>query len=546
MSFLAPLAWIGALLALPLIALYLVRDEPRRRVVSNFLLWASHPLRAHESARWRRLRRLFSLIVQLLFLVFVLAALARPIFPWGERGGQPAVFVLDASLSMAATDVSPSRSADAAARLRDFIGGLGVDDEAAILTTTPEILSGWTRNKRELMASIERYAPGPVARSPVSALELAKTLGEGRSARLLFLTDGVWDGPRDPLEFPEITFVKIGTTAENAGISHLAARRSVVAPGAVSLATSVSRSALGSPAGLDFSLTRDGALIDAREVTLSAGETWSVDWEFQIEEGATFTAAVSGLPGDRLAADDSFSLRIDPLREVDVMLVSPPDRFIEAALDAIPGVNITRIWPADSVRYGDATKLWIFKGAVPSPDFQFAGLLLLAPEQSGFFGEWRGEMSDPVITEWIGQDSATRFTALDRIVLERAVEIVPRASADVFASSAGRPLIFGDLEAPSKWLVVAIDTDRSDLVLRAAFPVLLANVVGLMREEPPLVAVGPSPAVSALKSNLDNEAEVPALLASLRPSRPLWWWLLFAAVVWVFAEWWSYHRRITE
>ena len=546
MSFLAPLAWLGAALALPVILFYLVRDEPRRRIVSNFLLWAGHKAAVHESARWRKLRRIFSLLLQLLFLVLVLAALSRPVLPWADAERAGVVFVVDTSASMAATDESPSRAVVARSRLRDAIGALGSGDEAALLTTDPEILVGWTRNRQELRRAAEGYREGVVARDPRPALALATSLAAGRSGRVVFFTDGVWDRVLDPAEFPGVAFSKVGEEAPNAGITLFAARRSEAT--AVALTARVQRSARSDASPLKFLFKRNGELLDAREIALPAGGSWRGDWELQLENGADLEASVSGPGEDLLPVDNTFAFSVGPLRPVDVVLVSPPDRFIEAALEAIPGVNTTRIWPADGIRFGDPDKLWIFKGAVPPADFRFAGLVLIAPNESGFFGELRGEMSDPWISEWEAADPVTRFTGLGRVRATRALDILPPEGTTVFAASAGRPLIFGNWKSSPRWLVIGIDMERSDLVLRAAFPVLLANLVEGMRESQPLAAVGPDSVVTALHSNLPEDGK--ESVEAFRPASPLDWplgnWFLLAAVLWVFVEWWTYHRRITE
>ncbi|HLU10946.1 MAG TPA: BatA domain-containing protein, partial [Oceanobacillus sp.] len=103
MSFLAPLAFLGALLAIPIILLYMLRLRRREVVVSSTFLWQQILRDREANTPWQRLRRNLLLFLQLLILAALVLGLARPyvIVP-AVSAGQIAV-LLDASASMNAT-----------------------------------------------------------------------------------------------------------------------------------------------------------------------------------------------------------------------------------------------------------------------------------------------------------------------------------------------------------------------------------------------------------------------------------------------------------
>src|SRR4051812_3038023 len=70
------LAWL--VLALPIIALYLVRQRARRVTVATDLFWEEATARRTWTPAWRQLRTLASLLLQLTILVLLVLALTEP------------------------------------------------------------------------------------------------------------------------------------------------------------------------------------------------------------------------------------------------------------------------------------------------------------------------------------------------------------------------------------------------------------------------------------------------------------------------------------
>ncbi len=75
MSFLTPLAFLGFLLFIPVILLYLLKQRRRRIVVSTLLFWDEILRDEHSVASITKLRKILSLLLQLLVLSRKLGAL---------------------------------------------------------------------------------------------------------------------------------------------------------------------------------------------------------------------------------------------------------------------------------------------------------------------------------------------------------------------------------------------------------------------------------------------------------------------------------------
>ena len=116
MNFLAPAGlWLLAL-AIPLIVLYFIRTRRRELQVPSLLLWDTAPRFEGNSAFFQKMQRDPLLLLQLLALVLLAIALARPFMTVMGEGERRVVVVLDTSASMKAKDVSPSRFDEARTR----------------------------------------------------------------------------------------------------------------------------------------------------------------------------------------------------------------------------------------------------------------------------------------------------------------------------------------------------------------------------------------------------------------------------------------------
>src|SRR5687768_17207185 len=135
MPFAAPLALLGLLFLPVVVAMYLLKLRREEAVVPSTLLWNRLVADVEANAPWQKLRRSLLLLLQLL-LVLILAVLAAQPFLERPAGlARDIVIVVDASASMAATDVAPNRIAaarDAAVEaLRDLPSGGKVSVVAA-------------------------------------------------------------------------------------------------------------------------------------------------------------------------------------------------------------------------------------------------------------------------------------------------------------------------------------------------------------------------------------------------------------------------------
>jgi len=141
MSFLTPFALAFFALSVPLVLLYFLKVRRRERTVSSLLLWHTSVRDREASTFFQRLHRDPLMLLQLLALLALALALARPVATVMGQGARKVVVVLDTSASMKARDVSPSRFEVARSGAASLVRGLGEGAEVMVIEA-PDLLRG--------------------------------------------------------------------------------------------------------------------------------------------------------------------------------------------------------------------------------------------------------------------------------------------------------------------------------------------------------------------------------------------------------------------
>ena len=548
MNFLWPIAAWLAVLALPILLFYLIRQRLRVKPVTTLLFWENLSPKVHNRPLWRKLRRLLSLLLQLLLLGLLILALAHPIPPGQSLAASSTVLVLDPSVTMTAQSGARTRWDDAVAAVERRLGAMRFGDEATLLLATdpPQILSPWTGRASDLRRQVEAAKPVDRVTDIRAALRLAQNLRASRpGARIVLASDTVWTVAPPPELLHDVDLEAVGGPLDNSGITLFAARPLPVGGGEYELAVRLEQNT-ARPISGQLEVRRDDALMDVVPVTLAPGQPFQKFWREQSTGGATFTAAWKPDTGDGFARDQSAVAHLAAPRELNVTLVSPPNLFLEAALASQNLIKSHRVWPAPDAK--EAPDLWIVNRAAPPAQAAGAPVILIDPPGAGFWGERAGPIDKPLVSEQDRDAPIMRFADLGELQLRRADEFHPAPGAHVYLDSFGKPLIFGHWDSAPRWLVIAFDLDQSDFVFRTAFPILAGNIVETLRPDAEADASSvPGPVATQMKQL------APATTAALPPparryagALPLWWWIGAAALLLLVLEWSFYSQRITE
>ena len=476
MGFLVPSALIlGGVLALAILATYLLRPRRPTRRVSSTLLWlaAFHDLQAHRP--WRRLPPTLLLALQLLGLLGIIGAFARPYVLSADAAGLEAVVLLDVSASMQATDIRPSRFEAARAQVQSMIDGLQPGESLALVSlgAEPRVAAPQTGDKAVLARALADLQPTAESANLPAALSLAAGLASGHpDAQIIVVGDGSLDRSQVPQGLPApLRFIPIGTSTDNLAVAAFGTRS---LDGHLVALASVAN--YGSQRhGATLELLVDGQRFDLRLLDVDPGQTADARWD-DIPASAHVLEARLAEP-DALALDNAAWTLLGDDRPTRVVLVSDANLFLEEALGLRPGVQVDHVLPDDYAPETNVADLTVFDGVLP-PTLPARGSLLLVhpPAGSGLLPVHE-DVAVPSLSAARAGDPLLEDVPLDSVHVNRARRLDVPAWADVVLDSPATPLLLNGDTGGQRVAVLGFDVHQSDLPLQPGFPVLMQHLL---------------------------------------------------------------------
>ena len=622
-----PSALLWLLLVIPVVVFYVLKIRLKRVPVSTTLFWQQIFDEKKPRSLWQRLRHLASLLVQLLLVGLLVAALAEPFFAWEARSARRVVLVLDNSASMSATDVAPSRLAQAKVEAGRVIRRLRSRDELAVVSagTQPRVVCGLTGHQQTLRAAVEGVeatdGPTVLAEAVAVARRLVADAGDGREGQIVVVTDGCSQAAAGLAADPLVQLVPVGGRAANVGITRFQVRRSGIDPVGYEILAEVTNPSDEPVDNLRLVISLNGNPVDIKPLKLAPGQKWSRVSESTTADGGLLVAELMAKGEkkdepypDALAADNRATAVLPKRDPVPVHLYSPTGSlFLQKVLEAHPLARVTTHkelpdqYPAGAVL--------VFHRRTPAK-LPPGNVLVVDPETPCDLWTVGDKLTSPLVTQQDKESPLMAHVRLDNMLLPEARKLAFTPAAgkpQVLAGAVGGEPLFARIDrADGPAVVLTVNLDLGDLPFRTAFPILATNTLGSftggadLRESlaagataeielpatgafelrPPAgpvralptgggkVTLGPFDqcgvwAVSPVDATGDGKplAEYAVNLMSaaesdLRPpdgltttapadpgpldtfrGRPVWWYLLGAALVFVTVEWFLYQRR---
>ncbi|MEO5768000.1 MAG: VWA domain-containing protein [Polyangia bacterium] len=493
-----------------LTTLYLLQPRRRRVVVPFVGLWLSSPGDSLADRLGRRLRRFASFALQLTILGLVLLA-AGDVHRRGEQAAARSVLILiDRSASMQATDEAGSRLERARTLARQIIAGLGQEDRALVATFGGEVwpLTGLESDHGRLADAVDGVSAsdetGDLA-GALSSLSVEAPLLRGHPhPTAVVISDfagggqagATWQAFARALG-PEIapTFVSVGRRRNNVGIVAFSGRRLSADPSSVEAELVLAaQSFRDTPSEVTLTITAgpQRTPVARRMLRLEAGAR-AVTTFSDLAVADDRLQAVLEDTGDDLALDDRAYAVLPRAPPVTVLVVGDRNLYLEGALLGLEISGALRVDRLSAAALEASRTRWaahdlvIFDGVTPQPAPSAGAFLYLDPHGPGNpWPERAGEVADPVVTNVLRAHPLLQQVSLSDLNVTAARRLTLRPGDLAVAAAAQQALIVARSGPTLRQVAVAFDIRRSDLPLRSAFPLFIANSISwLSRQTPP-------------------------------------------------------------
>ena len=483
MSFLTPLAFLFSLLAIPILVLYMLKLRRKEVEISSTMLWQMILRDRQANAPWQRLRRNLLLFLQLLVLAGLVFALARPAIPIPAVATGSVIVLLDASASMQATDVEPTRFDAALEVVRGVIESLNPDSTMTLILVAeqPEVLVTGETDKNILRQALADAHPiqGTVDWQAALALAAGAAGREAVDATTVIISDGGLPDEGLPPLPGQVRYVPIGESANNLAVSALALRPASEGPELFARVTNygdTERLAI-------LSISIDEAFYTAERLLILPNDSRSIVLENlppTTDASDTYEARLTTAEGesevDDFVLDNvAFAIYTPPVNR-NVLLVSEGNIFLEQLLSLLPNLTPFRAVPGEDGQISLPNTpfgVYVFDGIIPG-NLPQADVLLVNPPTNDLFPVTG--TTETLTNPLIADNPLTQFVEWKNVHVSKAKQVTLPAWGRVLINTDSTPLVFVGETGGRRVAVVTFDLHDSDLPIQIAFPILFSNL----------------------------------------------------------------------
>jgi Ca-activated chloride channel homolog len=492
------LAQLGVLFGcagLGVVALYLLKLRRRTVSVPFSPLWDRILRDRDATALFSKLKRILSLLLQLALLALLVLALGNPRI--GERllAGRTLVILVDASASMQATDVRPSRFSAAKDEVRKMVRGLGAGDRMLIARMGADIvpLGPMTGDAPLLERELDSIDVTDAAADFPRALRFANDVLRGVvGGEIVVVSDGALGPAVDAsgvvhLAQATLTFVPVGHSGRNVGITQFSVRRYPLDKSRYEVMLELSNTG-ASPEEVELQLLGDGALVDLTKLALGPGERLPRFYPLLSGASRTLEAKIARTDGthDELPADDHAYALLPERHRSKVLVVTEGNTYLEAALLLGEYLDVTDVDPAGYAQ-ALAQGAWdavVFDRVAPA-EAPRVSALYLDPAGPGSPVSVGKELLAPTFDKVDRAHPVVRYTALEDVNISVGHRLVAESGDRVVGASDGgaSPILVAGTRGGFKFVALGFDVRKSDLPLRPAWPLLVLDCLDWFANE---------------------------------------------------------------
>jgi len=484
MSFANPNSLYLLLLIPLLLALYLLKLKRRTQIVSSCMLWDQVIEDMKANTLFQKLRKNLLLPLQIIFLVAIIFAIARPIIQKSTIVAQNSILIIDGSASMKSTDVGETRFQKAKQEAIKMVNELRGGGKMMIILAGPypKIISGLTSDKISLKDSIDKLQAGDTTTDMGKVLRMALSYSkELKQSEIVILSDGAVniDENIGSIDTP-LRFIKFGSNnANNAGIINIEVNQEApdTRSGLQVLVHLKNFSRLKRQSAL-LELYLNKKLIDVRQINIEPQERRSVIFD-NIKYARGYIEAVLDLDDD-LSVDNRAYYALNDLKPFRILMEGNGNTFLEKAIRSYS----SRIEVHTGNDLKDDYDLAVYDGSLPAslPD---KSMILINPGASLPYGKLLSQKNEPRVIDWDRSHPIMRFVDLSDLQIDSISNYEMPSWIKPVAETDRGILLWAGENNGRRVVIIPYDTHPGALnnfAMLSAFPIFIFNALEWIAE----------------------------------------------------------------
>jgi len=370
-----------------------------------------------------------------------------------------------------------------------MVSSMGSGDRIMVLLATSRThrLTGLTGDKNELRRATNQAEARDTTTNLRDALLLAVSVaGQHPGSRVYILSDGCFPETEElNTRGASLEYVKIGSRSDNVGIVAMDVRRSFNDKGGYQMFLAV-RNFSDEPKKCNLEFYRNDALIDVRPLELPAADK---------TEGFSEKAEVlgnipetTGILRARLDIDDDLPIdnqaytQLSTRSDLNVLLVSDGDLYLEKALNVDPRVHLSVVTPGAYTGQADFDVV-VFENLGPRKVGPGAHLYINCGGPTAPV-EIQGKVTNATVVDWERAHPVMRYVNLTRLQMQEALKADLRSWGVKLAENESGVVIAVGEKGGAKSGYIGFPLLKSDFPLKVAFPILMNNMVQWLAARP--------------------------------------------------------------
>ncbi len=493
---LGELLGLAGAISAAVVALYLLDRSKRKQVVSTLRFWAGAGVRTQLKHR-RRIQQPWSLLLEIVSLLLLLAAIAGPRFGIIGGAGRDHVLILDTSAWMGAL-AGPLPGAAAGSRARQgtlmdeardsaraYLRSLPRRDRVMLVRAdalaTPA--TAFESDFGVVEEAIRKSQPGSSALNLEQALEFAQQaqrLQSERAGEIVYVGAG-----RVPAQQADLTnlpsnlrVLLTGAPQENVGLRKIGLRRSPGAPDTWDIFVAVHNYGT-KPHAVDLELQFGKSPVGSQRLQLAPGAEQQATFSYRTRVGGYLEARLN--IKDAFPQDDRALIELPAQAALHIVVYSKEPQLLRPLFASNPQVDAVFEDPSkyDAAVKADVVVLDRFApAALPHADS-----IWIEPPATGSPIPVRETKAGVRLEKWNAETPLGAGLRTQDVTLESAEVFAPAPGDIVVADSAAGPLVVAREVKGTKLAVLGFHPGLASMKYQIATPLLAANILKWMAPE---------------------------------------------------------------